>query len=51
MEKGADDERVRKEIMHLTGVFAADPHPESDVIPEYAVSSDYQRRRERKARC
>lgn len=26
--------------MHLTGIFAADPHPEPDVTPECAVSEN-----------
>lgn len=39
MEKEAHDERAKEEIMHLTGISAADPHLEPDVPPERAVSS------------
>lgn len=31
--------------MHLTGIFAADPHPEPDVTPECAVSRPSRKRR------
>lgn len=38
-EKREDDERVNKEILQLTGIFAADPHLKPDFSPECAVST------------
>lgn len=31
--------KYTKEILQLTGIFAADPHLKPDIIPEFAVST------------